>query len=357
MHLDTVFSPSAAAPALSRRQLLLGAGMALAPLVCLPVQAGSAPYRVRRPLMGTLVDVVVEAGPTPQVQRQVQAALDEMQRLEAVMSRFDPHSQVSRINALAGRGTAVPVTRDLMRVLVQAQALAQRTGGRFDPALGAFTSQIDPGRGLLDAAQLRRLLPHARPQALVLDRQRQTARLVDAQARLDLGGVAKLPILQVGVARLQAMGLHGVMINGGGDVLATARSDGQPWRIGIRDAAHPDRLLAMVPLREGVVASSGDYERYIDLGRTRLHHIIDPATGRSTQGVHGVTLVGVRAEQVNGLGTAAMVAGPRAAARQLAQWGVRDFVVMHADGQVEASAGLRGGWLPPQGQRAIRGVL
>ena len=72
-----------------------------------------------------LVDVVVEAGPTPQVQRQVQAALDEMQRLEAVMSRFDPHSQVSRINALAGRGTAVPVTRDLMRVLVQAQALAQ----------------------------------------------------------------------------------------------------------------------------------------------------------------------------------------------------------------------------------------
>ena len=146
------------------------------------------------------------------------------------------------------------------------------------------------------------------------------------------------------------------MVNGGGDVLVTTRPDDQPWRIGIRDAHQPQRLLAVLPLQAGVVASSGDYERFHDVDGRRYHHIMDPATGLSTQGVNGLTMVMPTANLLNGLGTAAMVAGPEHAMQRLQQWGVPQAVLMHADGRVQASAALLRQLQPAPGQTSIRGL-
>ena len=242
----------------------------------------------------------------------------------------------------------------LMDVLQQGQALSRKTRGAFEPLLGRLTAQADRDVGPMDNAQIQRLLPHARSSALQIDKRAGRARLTDPLARIDLGGVAKLPILQAGLDTLTQAGLQGCMINGGGDVLASRRADGQPWRIGVRDGVQPDRLLAVVPLKEGIVASSGDYERYITIGGARYHHIIDPKTGRPTAGIHGVTLVAETVDQVNGLGTAAMVAGPAGASRSLQVWGAPEFIVMHADRQVEIGGALASKLLPPPGQKAIR---
>jgi thiamine biosynthesis lipoprotein len=82
-----------------------------------------------------------------------------------------------------------------------------------------------------------------------------------------------------------------------------------PWRVGVRDPRAPDRLLGVVLLQNGVVASSGDYERFSDAGGKRRHHIIDPRTGESTTGPRGVTLVAESVDQLNGLSAAIMVMG------------------------------------------------
>ena len=338
---------------MARRSILAAA--VLAPLVSLPVRAHAPAFKARRTLLGTVVDITVADARQPGVAAQVDAAFAHMQRLEGLMSRFDAGSQLSQINRAAG-ASAVAVAPELMQVLVQAQALSRRTQGAFEPVLGAFTVQADPGARPLDASARQRLLPHARSSALRLDVAAGRAQLTDALARLDLGGVAKLPILQAGLRQLQQAGLQGCMVNGGGDVLVSARTDGLPWRIGVRDACHPDRLLAVVPLRAGVVASSGDYERFNVVQGQRLHHIMDPATGRPTQGVRGVTLVADAVEQVNGLGTAAMVAGPVQAMRRLQAWGATQALVMLADGQVQASAAMRAVWQPAPGHQGIRGV-
>lgn len=340
-------------PTFSRRAALAALG-AVAPLVVLPVSASVAtPYRARRNLMGTVIDITVADGGQPGVAQKVQAAFDAMQRLEAMMSRFDPASPLSRLNQAAG-GQSLAVPREMLEVMQHGQALSRKTGGAFEPLLGRLTAQADRDVGPLDNAQIQRLLPHAHSSALHLDKRAGRARLTDALARIDLGGVAKLPILQAGLDTLTRAGLRGSMINGGGDVLASRRADGQPWRIGVRDGLQPDRLLAVVPLHEGIVASSGDYERYLMVGDTRYHHIIDPKTGRPTAGIHGVTLVAETADQVNGLGTAAMVAGPTRASRSLQGWGAPDFIVMHSDRQVEIGSGLSRRLLPPPGQQAIR---
>ena len=196
-------------PHLSRRHFI--AGMTLAPLVPLPVMAAPERLRLRRTLMGTLVDITVADAGGKDVAFQVEHAFNEMQRLERLMSRFDAASQVSRINQEAGRAS-VAVAPELMAVLQTAQQRARLTQGAFDPALGQLTAQADPGAARLDDAQRRRYVAHADSQALELDAQGLRARLADPLARLDLGGVAKLPILAAGLRCLEQTGVSGCLI-------------------------------------------------------------------------------------------------------------------------------------------------
>lgn len=326
-------------------------------LIPLPTLAAAPPHQARRLLMGTWVDITVADGTRPGVAEAVAAACDEMSRVAALMSRFAPDSQLAAINHAAGR-EPVAVAPEVMQVLRSAQQLAARTGGAFDITIGRLT----PGPGGFDEGDIpddvavNMALRHVQPQHLKLDVRRHTAYVDDPLTCLDLGGVAKLPILQIGLDVLTSRGIGGVMINGGGDVLASARPDGRPWRIGVRDPARPTQLLALLPLPAGVVASSGDYERYVMHEGRRYHHIIDPATGRPTRGVRGVTLVAERVADVNGLGTAAMVAGPLRGPALLQRCGVTQALMVGSDERVWLSPALARRLHPPPGEHRIRGL-
>lgn len=340
-------------PLLGRRRFIAAA---LAPLVPLPVLGAPAPLKVRQALLGTQVDIVVADPRGGDATAEVERAFAEMRRLERLMSRFDAGSQLSLINRRAGSGPAIDIAPELMAVLQDARQRAALTQGAFEPVLGQLTPQADPGARHFDDAFVRRVLRHARSSALELDAEAMCARLHERLARLDLGGVAKLPILAAGLRQLEAAGLRGCLVNGGGDVLASARADGQPWRIGIRDAYQPERLIAVLAAHAGVVASSGDYERFATIDGERVHHVIDPASGRPTRGLHGVALVAEQVGQVNGFGPAAMVAGPAAAMQRLRQWGVTQALLMADDGSVQASAALRERLQPAPGQAEVRGL-
>lgn len=100
-------------------------------------------------------------------------------------------------------------------------------------------------------------------------------------------------------------------------MLVSGQLQGHDWRVGLRNPLAPDRLLGVVALSDGIVASSGDYERGFVRNGQRYHHILDPKTGLPTHGPHGVTLVARSVDDVNGLGAAIMVAGAEAGRRLL----------------------------------------
>ena len=326
-------------------------------LVPLRRVAAAEPLRVRRALMGTWIDAVLAEGDRAATRRAVDDAFAQMHRLATMMSRFDPASRLGVLNRAAGR-SAVPVPPEMMSVLHDAAALARRTGGAVDVTVGALTPGPDDPvpHAVPDDRQVREALRHVDARLLQLDAVAGRAWLADPDTRVDLGALAKLPILAAGLDVLRARAPGGAMINGGGDVLVTERDDGRPWRIGVRDAALPDRLLAVLPMRAGVVVSSGDYERFVMHGGRRYHHIIDPATGRPAAGLHGVTLVAQHVDQVNGLGTAAMVVGPARALPLLQACQVREAILMGADGRVTCTGGLAQRLEPAPGRSAIRGL-
>ncbi|MFM2402744.1 MAG: putative nitrous-oxide reductase protein NosX [Pseudomonadota bacterium] len=320
-------APAAGSPAaagLSRRQaltgLLLTAGLQRAG----PARAAwppSAVLRQTRELMGTRVSLTVVAADTPQRQAALDAAWAGLAAGSAQLSRFTPDGPLQALARAAGQPRWIEVPPLVWRVLGQAQAVSQATDGAFDVTVGAYRDwdfragapERLPAPSVLRAQRL-----WVDWRAVERHPQRPAARLHRPGMTLDLGGIAKLPLLEAALQTLRDHGVHDAMIDGGGDVLCQGSHAGAPWRVGVRDPRAPARLAAVLSLHDGVVASSGDYERgFVQAGR-RYHHVLDPATGWPTRGVPGVALRAARVADVNGLGSAIMVGGPLRARAWLA---------------------------------------
>jgi thiamine biosynthesis lipoprotein len=297
------------------------------------LDAHGARIRDARPLMGTVVEVSAEGPDERALRAAAEGAFREMQRLADIMSHYDPASVVSAVNEAAGV-LWVPAPPELVEVLAQARRVSERTGGAFDITVGALGGWNE--RRIPTAQELAAQLGKVDYRKVRLSGERVF--LADKGMRLDLGGIAKLYILDAGRRVLEARGVPRALVNGGGDVVA--HSDGAPWQVGVRDPLAPKKLLGAVPLVRGAVASSGDYERYFERDGRRFHHILDPRTGYPAEGVRGVTLVGPSAEAVNGLGPAIMVLGAHAGKKLVAANAGIEGLIVDARGELWTSSGL-----------------
>lgn len=268
--------------------------------------------RDARLLMGTEVTLTAVGADAQALRSAIDAAFFKMSALSNEMNHYDPASRVSAINHAAGTAR-VAVSPALMAVLQQAQALSARTGGAFDVTIGAFDGwRFDPSAPRMPTREeLRADLAKVGYRDLLLDPAHGTAFLRRPGMRVDLGGIAKLYIVDVGLRALRQAGVTRAMIDAGGDIAVFGGTGARPWRVGIRDPRAPG-LAAVVELRAGFIVSSGDYERFFIKDGRRYHHILDPRTGLPTIGLQQVTLIADSAAAVNGLSAAAMVLGPDA---------------------------------------------
>ena len=297
-----------------------------------------AAVREARALMGTVVEMELRAMPPARARTAGDAAYMEMDRLARMMNHYDAASVVSEINRCAGT-CSVLAPPELIEVLRMAQTLSQRSAGAFDITIGAlqawrFSGDAPdlPDAGVVAAQQ--RLIDY---RDLTIDGDR--VRLRRRGMRIDLGGIAKLYILDAGLRILRAHGVTRALINGGGDIAAMS-GDARPWRIGIREP-RTAALAGFIELTDGYVASSGDYERFFMHRGRRYHHILDPRTGYPTTDMQHVSVVGRELTAVNGLSAALMVLGPTRAQALIADTpGVSAYFVDH-DGRRWASPDFR----------------
>ena len=297
--------------------------------------------RDNRPLMGTAVEMALEGTDDTRLRQAMDDAYREMTRLSDMMNHYNPQSVVSAINDAAGR-QPVAVPPELMQVLKMARAVSERTHGAFDITVGSLKGwRFNPEHPEMPTpAQIKAQLSRVNYRDVILDEAAGTAFLKQPGMRIDLGGIAKLYILDAGMQVLKRNGVEHAMLNGGGDVEVMGTIQGHPWRVGIRDPRAPEQLLAAVELTRGFVASSGDYERYFMRNGRRYHHILDPRTGYPTQGPHGVTLVADDLDRVNGLGAAIMVLGAAEGRELISQTPGLDGLIVDRDGSLWVSPGL-----------------
>jgi len=268
-------------------------------------------------------------------------AEDQVRRLEAIWTRFDERSEISRINAAAGRAVpASPEVLMLARRAIRAEAL---TGGRFDPLMGTDMVALGYDRDLASltppgAPSARvTLTPRVRPAARGLRVDETAGTVLVPQGRaLDPGGIGKGLGADMVSAGLMARGVEGALVNLGGDIRCRGRGPSGDWRIAIE---HPDDPslpgVAEITLTQGALCTSGVRKRrWIRADGTEVHHLIDPATGLPTDApVAQVSVVAPRAWLAEALTKAVVLAGPDDAAPMLAHHRAAAIAVT-ADGTV-----------------------
>lgn len=327
---------------LGRRRVALALPLLACGLVVPSVQAKADVHQSSQILMGTRVDLTLQGNDSAALGAAARAAFTEMTRLADMMSRYRSTSVLSAINLMAGL-QPVSVPPELLRVLQMARQAGRTSGGAFDSTVGSLRDwDFDPKHPSMPSPQriAAQLSLVDQKHGLVLDERAGTAYLTKRGMRMDLGGIAKLPILQAGLRQLQNRGVSNAMINGGGDVLVMGQLHRRPWRVGLRDPRQPSQLLGVVSLTQGFVAASGDYERFMTRQGKRLHHILDPKTGYPSTGPHGVTLISEQLEPINGLGTALMVAGAEAGRTRVANTPGLDALIVDSDSSLWLSPGM-----------------
>lgn len=255
-------------------------------------------FRRTAPVMGTLAEISVVGTDPDRARRAVDAALGELRFVDRTMSRFLEDSDVGRANRDA-LGRPVPISEATARVLDEGFRWAELSDGRFDPCLGAASElwNVERRRTPPESSRVRRFARKGlyRQVERVRHEGERAVRFHDADAAVDLGGIAKGHGVDRAVDALRRHGIRNALVSVGGDLFALGRSlEGDPWEVGVRSPRDPDRLVGTLEVSDRAMATSGDYERSFRYGGRRYHHLLDPETGepRRTR-IHSVTVSAV----------------------------------------------------------------
>lgn len=268
--------------------------------------------RRARPLMGTLVGVTVRGHDRDAIEQAIRVVFAEMERLEGILSEWRSDSAVSRVNQSAGQASVrVPV--ELVEVMQMARDVSRATEGAFDTtwaALSGLWRFDEPGfrPPAADVVAAARTFVDYRD--VDLDVEAQTLFLRRRGMRLGLGGIAKAYIAERAADLAVASGVGHILIDAGGDVVARGRNGERPWTAGIRDPRSASHLLATLGLEDEVVATSGDYEHFVDVDGRRYHHLLDPRTGYPASASRSATVIAPDGALAEALSTALFVLGP-----------------------------------------------
>lgn len=293
-------------------------------------------------LMDTLVEVEIFSDKSS-AQVAFDKVLATISELEEVLSSHLPGSDIAKLTAKAGI-EPLPVSPVTLEVIDLSLDYAQRTGGAFDITVAPILSLYDFSSALKQrptAAQLDEKLPLVDWRRIKLDHDAGTVFLTERGMQVDLGGVAKGFIVDRCLDALRESGIDTGLVNAGGDAgFLSAKPDGSPWRVGIKNPDHPETLFALVEIGCGAVATSGDYERCFIADGITFHHIIDPRTGLPADKSRSVTILADRVSVADLLATAVFVLGPDQGLALIESLPNVEAVIWDADDAVHHSSGL-----------------
>jgi thiamine biosynthesis lipoprotein len=284
-------------------------------------------------LMGTIVTIHVVGSGRPDADRRhctetaerIERAFEWFRSVEACCTRFDPESELMQLTAHVG--VQVPASDLLCEAVQFALAVAEESGGAFDPTLGhsmetrGFNREHRTGRVVQTRLEPTGSVSY---RDVHVDPARGTITL-DRPLILDLGAVAKG--LAIDMAARELRPFQNYAINAGGDLyLGGCGPEGRVWSIGIRHPRRGDELIGALRVSNAAVCTSGDYERRSGC-EDDGHHILDPRTGVSAADVASATVVAPTAMAADALATAAFVLGPTEGIRLLERQGVDGLIV------------------------------
>ncbi len=279
--------------------------------------------------MDTVVTIQVLADGEEEIRNAreaVREAFQEIDRIERLMSATDPTSCVYRLN---NSGTEwVDLPDEVIYVLRKSKEYSVLTDGSFDvtvkPLVDFWMEEVKGSGQLPTAERLSGFLELVDHTDLIVDEQNGRARLAREGMEVTLGGIAKGYAVDRACEVLIATGTRDALVDIGGDIRAIGE---ESWNIGIADPRDQGRILGVIHLRNSAIATSGDYERFLLIGKERVHHIISPRTGEPARDSVSVTIIAEDSLTADALSTGVFVMGPEQGKVLLDSIGIAGLII------------------------------
>ena len=299
-------------------------------------------------IMGTAIHVELWSDDAATGEAAIAAVMAEMHRIDRAMSPHKPDSELSRINRHAAGVAPVNLSEEMAGLVARAIEFSRLSGGAFDITYASvgqlynYRDRIRPSDAAI--AQAREAVGYRN---LLLDPAARTLRFAREGMRIDLGGFAKGHAVDNAAAILQGLGIEHAIVSAGGDSRVLGDRRGRPWTVAIRHPRRPADVVAVLPLEDVSISTSGDYERYfVGCDGVRCHHLIDPRSGKSPGSVHSVTILAADGLTSEALSKSVFVLGLDLGLELVESQPGVDAVVIDAAGQLHYSSGLLQGSLP-----------
>lgn len=294
-------------------------------------------------LMGSRFEVTAVSADDTLAWESIEAAVAEIQRIEELISSWDPSSQTSKINQQAGI-QPVRVDSELFELIRRSLKISRLTGGAFDISYASVDKiwQFDGSMVLLpDSMEVAASVRKIDWQKVTLNADSLSVFLLEKGMHIGFGGIGKGYAANRARALMQRMGITSGLVNAGGDLIAWGeRSPGKPWSIGIADPSTPANIFAKLEINNQAVVTSGSYEKFVEFEGKRYAHIIDPRTGWPVQELKSVTILCPDAELADALATAVFVLGPKEGLRLINQLKGISCVMVTDKNEILQSEGL-----------------
>jgi thiamine biosynthesis lipoprotein len=291
-------------------------------------------------LMGSRFEITVVANDSSEAGNYIQLAVDEITRIEKLISSWDPDSQTSAINRNAGM-RPVKVDRELFDLIDRSVAISNLTDGAFDITYASM-DKVWRFDGSMTEMPSKEVIENSVSKVgftnIVLNRDSSSVFLALKDMKIGFGAIGKGYAADRAKALLMKEGVVAGIINASGDMNTWGKQpNGQDWKVAITNPLDKNKAFALLPIRNGAVVTSGNYEKYVLLGGKRFTHIIDPRTGYPSTGIISATVFAPKAELADALATSVFVMGKETGLDRINQIPNVECVIIDDSGKIYTS--------------------
>ncbi len=301
-------------------------------------------YQTQGYVFGTLVDISIYGEREEKAKVLADHVMRDFQRIHEQLHAWQPDSELSRLNQAIKNGELFNPSPELAEIIADASQFYQQSDGLFNPAIGGLIQlwgfQRDEFRPVeIDSKKISGLVAQ-QPSMLDINIQNGIASSRNRYVQLDLGGYAKGYALDRAATYLRQQNAQHALINIGGNILALGQHGKKPWRVGIQHPRKPGPI-ATLDLPDGwAIGTSGDYQRYFELGGKRYCHIIDPRTGYPADKTQAVTILVAPGEHSGTLSDVAskpLFITTQSKLEVARKFGIENILLVDANGQIFVS--------------------
>lgn len=295
------------------------------------------PLKRTEMIMGTLVEITA----IPANEKAIKEAFNEMRRIDALMNIYREESEVSLLN----REGEARVSKETLEVIKKSIEFSRLTGGAFDITCGPLVNlwkRAKKKKKIPTTEEIKEVVSLVGYEKLVLEG--NWVRFKEKGMQIDLGGIAKGYAVDKAIEVLKKNGVRQALVNAGGDLYALGKaSQGEKWQIGIQHPRQEGKILTIIKVKDGAVATSGDYQRYFMLEGKRFAHIVNPMTGWTVQDVPmSVTIIAPDAVSADALATGIFVLGPEEGMKLIEGLGGIEGMIVSEEMKTVTSSGWGG---------------